>query len=732
MSEDSAAAVERRGLAREQQAIDVLYARVDALRDEANYRLTEIRRTGPSGSPQNRSERDAFATLYEDRIAQLDAVEDRLCFGRLDLRDGDHLYVGRIGLSDAEHGPLLTDWRAPAARAFYSATAANPGNVVNRRHLTTGHRIVTAIEDDVLDVDALRESGADASLAGEGALLAALGERRTGRMGDIVATIQAEQDDVIRAPMHGALVVQGGPGTGKTAVALHRAAYLLYHHRQQLESRGVLLIGPSRSFLNYIDHVLPSLGETGAVSTTLSGLVRGIDTSTIESDAVASLKGRTEMAAVIRNAVRERQRLPRDNQEFRIDGRTVVIRRADVKDAQARARRDGKPHNLARKSFAKDMLGRLAAQLMEQLDHSLGDDDLAEFERDVRDDKNIRVAINLCWLPVSPAQLLRDLFAKRHLLDHAAPMLTNDERAVLHRAHDAPFTDSDVPLLDEAAELLGPMPGSNKRSRDTAPSAEEIQYAKDVLDSFGAESMIKVDAEVLAARMQTGPGRMSVAERASNDRTWAYGHVVVDEAQEVSPMGWRMLLRRCPTHSFTVVGDVAQATASAGTRWWPETMDPLFKGSWNLRELTISYRIPAAVAEVAQSFAAAVGLPVSPLTAARDLDNAVAFTEVPEPYVAAARVAAENARKLADTGGGLVAVIAPEDGLGDVRGYLAAAGVGDVEVMSARGAKGLEFDVVVVVEPAQIAIRPGDLYVALTRSTQRLEVIHTGALPPGL
>jgi len=225
---------------------------------------------------------------------------------------------------------------------------------------------------------------------------------------------------------------------------------------------------------------------------------------------------------------------------------------------------------------------------------------------------------------------------------------------------------------------------------------------------------------------------MSVAERASNDRTWAYGHVVVDEAQEVSPMGWRMLLRRCPTHSFTVVGDVAQATASAGTRWWPETMDPLFKDSWNLRELTISYRIPATVAEVAQSFAAAVGLPVSPLTAARDLDNAVAFTEVPEPYVAAARVAAENARKLADTGGGLVAVIAPEDGLGDVRGYLAAAGVGDVEVMSARGAKGLEFDVVVVVEPAQIAIRPGDLYVALTRSTQRLEVIHTGALPPGL
>ncbi len=732
MHEDNTVNADQPGLAGEQKVIDVLYSRVDTLRDEADERLTEIRRTGPSGSPQNRSERDAFATLYEDRIAQLDAVEDRLCFGRLDLRDGDHLYVGRIGLSDADHAPLLTDWRAPAARAFYSATAANPGNVVNRRHLTTRRRTVTAVEDDVLDVEALRESGADAALAGEGALLAALGERRTGRMGDIVATIQAEQDDVIRAPMQGALVVQGGPGTGKTAVALHRAAYLLYHHRQQLESRGVLLIGPSRSFLNYIDHVLPSLGETGAVSTTMSGLVKGIDTSAIEADQTAALKGRTEMANVIRSAVRERQRLPRADQEFRLDGRTVVIRRADVKDAQARARRDGKPHNQARKAFAKDMIGRLTMQLMEQLDHSLGDDDRAEFERDVRDDKNIRVAINLCWLPVSPVQLLRDLFAKPHLLDYAAQSLTPTERSHLLRAADAPFTDADVPLLDEAAELLGDMPGSNKRARDEAPSAEEVQYAKDVLDSFGAESMIKVDAEVLAARMQAGPGRMSVAERASGDRRWAYGHVVVDEAQEISPMGWRMLLRRCPTRSFTIVGDVAQTTASAGTRWWPEAMDPVFKDSWNLRELTISYRIPAGVAEVAQSYARAAGLPVSELTAARDLDDSVAVTKDADAVARAVQIATEHSHTLAATGGGLVAVIAPQSLLTEVGGLLLEAGIEDVTLVTARGAKGLEFDIVVVVEPAQIAQHPGDLYVALTRSTRRLEVVHTGALPPGM
>ena len=266
MQDDRTLAAERRGLDAEQHVVDGLYARVDELRDEVARRLAEVRLEGPSGSPQNRSERDAFATLYEDRIAQLDAVEDRLCFGRLDMSDGERFYVGRIGLSDEDHAPLLTDWRAPAAQAFYSATAANPGGVVNRRHLTTRGRTVVAVEDDVLDVERLHEAGLDEGLAGEGALLAALGARRTGRMGDIVATIQAEQDDVIRAPMTGALVVQGGPGTGKTAVALHRAAFLLYHHREQLERRGVLLIGPSRDFLRYIDHVLPSLGETGAVS----------------------------------------------------------------------------------------------------------------------------------------------------------------------------------------------------------------------------------------------------------------------------------------------------------------------------------------------------------------------------------------------------------------------------------------------------------------------------------
>ncbi len=735
MHEDPALAVERRGLNAEQHVVDGLYQRLDEIRDESQRRLTEIRRVGPSGSPQNRSERDAFATLYEDRIMQLDAVEDRLCFGRLDMSDGERFYVGRIGLSDQDHAPLLTDWRAPAARAFYAATAAQPGGVVNRRHLTTRGRTVIAIEDDVLDVERLAEAGLEGNLAGEGALLAALGARRTGRMGDIVATIQSEQDDVIRAPMHGALVVQGGPGTGKTAVALHRAAFLLYHHREQLERRGVLLIGPSSQFLRYIDHVLPSLGETGAVATTLAGLVPGTRITEVDSDQVASIKGRTEMAAVIKAAVRERQRAPKRNQEIRIDGRTVVIRRSDVKEAQARARRDGRPHNEARATFAKDMISRLTNQLMEQLETHLDADDRRDLERDVRDSKEVRVALNLCWLPITPTQLLRDLWSKAHLLDHAAPGFDRAERDALLRPASAPFTESDIPLLDEAAELLGDMPSNAPRSRGDEASEEELDYARSVLDSFDSDGL--VTAENLAARMRGSEGRLTVAERASRDRSWTYGHVVVDEAQELSPMAWRMLLRRCPTRSFTIVGDVAQVSSAAGTRWWPETMDPLFGDSWHLRDLTISYRIPAAVAQAAQGFAKAAQLPVSALTAARELEDALAYTRVDTAdalLTTAARLAAQHANQMADGEGGLVGVIVPNGMLAQARAIVARSEIEGtaVEVHSARESKGLEYDVAIVVEPGHIADRLGDLYVALTRPTRRLEIVHAKDLPAGL
>src|SRR3954452_20357506 len=261
-------------LEREQAYLTTLYDRLDLLRDEARARLAGGRRRGASGTHQKRSQRGVFATLYENRLAQLNAVESGLAFGRLDMRGGDRHHIGRIGLTDDRHDTMLVDWRAPVAEPFYRATATDAQGVIRRRHLRTRGRRLLDVEDDVFDLESMSEDELT-TLGGEGALLAALSSRRTGRMRDIVETIQAEQDRVIRGELSGVLVVQGGPGTGKTAVALHRAAYLLSSHRDRLAKSGVLVIGPNAVFLRYIEQVLPSLGETGVVLSTLETMVPG-------------------------------------------------------------------------------------------------------------------------------------------------------------------------------------------------------------------------------------------------------------------------------------------------------------------------------------------------------------------------------------------------------------------------------------------------------------------------
>lgn len=741
-------------LREEQEAVDVRYARLDALRAQAVARLARIRRSGPSGSPQNRSERDAFATLYEDRVAQLDAVEQRLTFGRLDLVEGETLYIGRIGLSDEEHATLLTDWRAPAAQSFYRATAARPEGVVRRRHLVTRGRAVTGIEDDVLDLDALGAEGehALAGLSGEGALLAALAAGRTGRMGDIVATIQAEQDAVIRSELAGALVVQGGPGTGKTAVALHRAAYLLYAHRRTLERSGVLLLGPSRVFLRYIDQVLPSLGETGVVTATVADLVPGVEADGVDDDAVAALKGRAAMAAVVARAVRQRQRVPAEPVEVNLDGRTVTIRPRDVAEVMARARRTGKPHNAARVVFVREMLARLAGQYVEQLGYGVPPEDRAEIVEDLRTTREVRVALNLAWMPLTPQRLVEDLLTKAHRLAAAAPDLGEAERARLLREPGSPWTPADVPLLDEAAELLGEDDQAERAqaAADARRRQEELDYARQVLRSSGSGGGM-VSAEVLADRFAHSGPRLTTAERAAADRTWTYGHVVVDEAQELSAMAWRMVLRRVPTRSLTIVGDVAQTAAAGGAHQWAAMLDPVLRGSWRLTELTVNYRTPGTVAHAAARVAAAAGLPVTELTSARDVPDALRVHRTDEAGLldAVVRAATEGVRSLDHEGpedAGRMAVIAAPHRVEAVRAALAAdeigrhlrpAGSGSVldarlAVMPPRASKGLEFDVVVLVEPEDLLPTPGDLYVAMTRPTRTLHVVAAGALPAGL
>jgi DNA helicase IV len=740
----------------EQRAVDERYARLDTLRATTRARLDETRRVGPSGSPQNRSERDAFAMLYEDRLAQLDAVEQRLCFGRLDLAaDGTDsaLYIGRIGLTDEDHTSLLTDWRAPAARPFYRATSARPEGVVRRRHLVTRGRSVTGLEDEILDLDAY--AGAPTTVgtvAGEGALLAALATARTGRMGDIVATIQAEQDAIIRSELGGALVVQGGPGTGKTAVALHRAAYLLYAHRGILERSGVLVVGPSRTFLRYIDQVLPALGETGVVAATVEELFPGVAATGTESDEVAEVKGRAVMAEVLARAVRQRQRVPREAVEVRLDGRLVVVRPRDVAEAIGKARRTGRPHNLARVTFVREMLQRLADQYVAQLGFAVAPEDRAEVLEDLRTTREVRIALNLAWMPLTAQKLVSDLLTRPARLEAAAHGLSARERRLLLREPGAPWTAADVPLLDEVAELLGEddQAARAQAAAESRRREEELDYARQVLRSTGAGRGV-VSAEQLAERFGSSGPRLTTAERAATDRTWTYGHVVVDEAQELSAMAWRMLLRRCPTRSMTVVGDVAQTSTTAGTREWSTMLDPVLKGSWRLAELTVNYRTPATVATVAREVARRAGLPVSPQTSARDVPDALRVDVGPAADDGAlVRAVQESLAELgvldgtAEEGGRVVVVAAPRDAA-EVAGRLASSPLAPhlappggspldarVAVMTPRQTKGLEFDVVVLVEPRRIAEgSPGDLYVAMTRPTRVLRVLARDGLPDG-
>lgn len=742
-------------LAEEQAAVDRRYARLDALRAATAERLRRTRRSGPSGSPQNRSERDAFATLYEDRLAQLDAVEQRLTFGRLDLDDGSSHYIGRIGLTDDDHQVLLTDWRAPAAQPFYRATAAQPDGVRRRRHLVTRDRTVTGVEDEVLDLATLADTD-PSTLAGEGALLASLASARTGRMGDIVATIQAEQDAVIRADLAGALVVQGGPGTGKTAVALHRAAYLLYAYRRTLERSGVLLVGPSRVFLRYIDQVLPSLGETGVVTTTIADLFPGVRADGSEPDAVAEIKGRLVWRDILARAVRQRQGIDAGPREVSVDGRVLHVLPRDLAEAAGRARRGGQPHNQARVAFVREMLGRLADQYVAQLAFPLPPEDLADVVEELRGARDVRVALNLAWMPLTPQRLLESLFARPERLEAAAPELSASEWAAVARPAGSPWTPADVPLLDEAAELLGEDDQAERAeaAERARRHAAEVEYARRVLATSAAGDL--VSPETLAERFASGGSALTTAERAAADRRWTYGHVIVDEAQELSAMAWRMLVRRVPTRSMTIAGDLAQtsATPASRPRSWATILRPVLRDSWRVAELTVNYRTPAAVADAAQAVAAAGGLATSHLTSARQVPDSLVVEQVSGGDAdddALAGAVVRHARwalgELADEapGAGRVAVIAAPGRVPVLRAALAASDVaGDLltdgtvldarlAVLAPREAKGLEFDFVVLAEPAEIAAEGlGDLYVAMTRPTRALRVVAARRLPAGL
>lgn len=738
-------------IAAEQVVVDGLYSRLDELRRATRIELEKVRRQRAGGNLANQRERDAFATLNENRLTQLTSVEERLCFGRLDRTDGTSQYIGRLGLADDDQRRLLTDWRADAARPFYQATAAHPGDVVLRRHLITSGRRVEGVEDDVLDLEGL-DNSERRSLSGEGALLSALAAQRTGRMGDIVATIQGEQDAVIRSPAAGVLVVQGGPGTGKTAVALHRAAYLLYTLRDRLASSGVLVIGPSPVFLRYIERVLPSLGETGVVLLTAGELFPRVTARRYDEPEAARLKGDLYMVEAMRRAVEDRQRVPPAEVTLDVEGVRVVLTPEAVRRARDEARRTGKPHNEARVTFVKILLRHLTDRIEEQLGSALASQDRALVAADLRGSVDVRRALNLAWMPLTAQDVLARLLSDDRRLTSAAPWLTPAERRALLRPRDARPTVDDVPLLDELAELIG-VDESPARQADRAGDADraaELEYARNVLRMTGTGDMIT--SEMLAERFaDTGPS-LTLSERAAGDRTWAFGHVVVDEAQELSPMMWRLIGRRNPSRSMTVVGDLAQTRSAAGARAWADVLAPLVQDRWRMEELTVSYRTPAQIMRLAAAVLAATGEAPDVVVpqSVREGDDAPELTTLPTALTErkGAAVLGETVRREhAAVAGGRVAVIGTagdyEAILGAVRTALSPELVGtgpgaldrEVAVLTVEDAKGLEFDAVVLVEPGAIlAAGPrgaGDLYVAMTRPTRRLHTVHHLPLPAG-
>nr|WP_293774086.1 ATP-binding domain-containing protein [Sporichthya sp.] len=762
-------------VAREQAYVSMLYHRLDEVRDEAAQRRRGVARK-VGNTPQAGVEWEAFNTLHAHRLAALDAAARGLCFGRLDLTDGPTRYIGRVGLQNPEAAaeePMLLDWRAPAAQPFYLATAVEPAGVGRRRRIASSGRTVTGVSDEIFDADAA--SRYQGELVGEAALLSALSAARTGRMGDVVETIQAEQDRIIRAERQGVLVVAGGPGTGKTAVALHRAAYLLYAHREVLARRVVLVIGPSPTFCDYIGQVLPSLGETDVLLRSIGALIPDLEPTLTETPAVAELKGRLVMAEVVAAALRKREESGPDGLRVRHVGYELRVDARACRRIADSARRGGRLHNDARPGVQRRLIDALARHYVAQVGadprggkNLLDEHDQTDLRRELADEPAVLAAIESVWPWLTPEDLIGGLFADPKRLAAAAPQLTAAEREMLVRAPGAGWSDADVPLLDEAAELLGELPDYAAEARARASEAERVEledYAAGVLaiaqgsrstdieDEAGSDEAAEVlsvfdvvSGRGLAGRMDEIDDRTPV-ERAAADRSWTYGHVIVDEAQELTAMAWRALMRRIPTRSMTIVGDLFQSSSPGGASSWGDVLSPYVRAeNWRVAELTVNYRAPSEVMAVAARVLTEIDPGATPPRSVRTVgvlpwkervDGAELGTRLRKAAEAELDAGAGNLAVLVAAGGEAEAWAALEGTPGlatvgphgpDLRARVVVLTVGQV--------KGLEFDSVLVIEPAAIveasARGRNDLYVALTRATTRLGILHTRELPPSL
>ncbi|WP_028659737.1 HelD family protein [Nocardioides insulae] len=715
-----------REIAAEQAFVDRVYAQLESSAKAAEELAREGHDRGRLGHEGGLVERDAMVFQAARRIAQLDAAHEGLVFGRLDLRseaDPAPRYIGRIGLRDEQRDSLLIDWRAPAAAVFYQATAAEPQQVVRRRVLRSAGRSVVGVEDELLD----SEADTDLPIVGEGALMAQLSRARDRQMHSIVATIQAEQDRAIRAPAKGVVAISGGPGVGKTVVALHRAAYLLYSDRRRYESGGVLVVGPSGVFMRYIERVLPSLGETAVALRSLGEVVDGVRATRHDDPATAAIKGSARMAEVLRRTTR--QQAPGSPTDFRIFYRDDVLALQPGKLGQLR-------RQLMSQGRRNQTIRRVPRALLDQLWRQVKGDRGRERGRAAFDDELLDhadfVDFAAAWWPALDAgQVLGWLRDPEFLARVGNQLLSHDEQQVLLKSWSGRPVDDlaveDIPLLDELRYALGDLPEAPADERDVDANGIDL-----------TELVTSADRE-----FASGPGWQPPKYRIEDD---PFAHVLIDEAQDLTPMQWRMVGRRGRTASWTIVGDPAQSSWPVPREAAQARADALEGKRTHEFHLATNYRNSSEIYDFAAAYAERVGLDADLPTAVRSTGiDPVVHEDVHDLETAVREVVGDLAGQVSGT----VGIVVPVARRSEANRWLAswpefaaaapsaAASAADpaappsgedrIVVLTGLDTKGLEFDGIVVVRPQEIedesATGRATLYVVLTRATQLLTTV---------